>query len=182
MSQENFEVIRRVITALNGRDIEGYLSCCTEDVRLQPAWSAVQRDYEGPDGIRRFFSDLGDTLPDFRLEIERLEPVRTTRVLALLRVHATARASGLAAGQPEATVGTATATIYDFADGKIERIRVILDRERSPTCRASVTRRSVFVRSGSGCPRLVNGGAATESNLPTRGLHGPAGFEVRGLV
>jgi hypothetical protein len=28
----------------------------------------------------------------------------------------------------------------------------------------------------------MHGGAATESNLPTRGLHGPAGFEVRGFV
>jgi ketosteroid isomerase-like protein len=131
MPQGNLEVIRRVIAALNERDIDGYLSCCTEDLRLQPAWSAVQGDYEGRDGIRRFFSDLGDTLPDFRLEIEDLEPVRTTRVLALLRVHATTRASGIAAGQPEASVGTPTATIYDFAEGKIERIRVLLDRDEA---------------------------------------------------
>jgi hypothetical protein len=136
MSEENFEVIRRVITALNDRDIDGYLSCCTEDVRLTPAWEAVAGIYEGPDGIRRFFSDLGDTAPDFRIDIERLEPVRTTRVLALLRVHATGRASGvtdtgLTVGQPEATSGMPTATIYDFADGKIEHVRVILDREEA---------------------------------------------------
>jgi hypothetical protein len=136
MSQENFEVIRRVITAVNNRDIDGYLSCCTEDVQLEPAWTAVAGVYEGPDGIRRFFSDIGDTMPDFRIDIERLEPVRTTRVLAFLRVHATGRASGvtdtgLAVGQPEATSGAPTANIYDFADGKIERVRVILDREEA---------------------------------------------------
>ena len=78
MSQENFEVIRRAITALNDRDIDRYLSCCTEDVQLQPAWAAVGGAYEGPDGIRRFFSDLSDIAPDFRIEIERLEPVQTT--------------------------------------------------------------------------------------------------------
>jgi hypothetical protein len=136
MSEENFEVIRRVITAVNDRDIDGYMSCCTEDVRLVPAWTAVAGDYEGPDGIRRFFSDLGDTMPDFQIEIERLEPVRTTRVLALLRVHATGRASGvtdsgLAFGHGEATSGNPTANIYDFADGKIERVRVLLDREEA---------------------------------------------------
>jgi hypothetical protein len=136
MSEEKFEVIRRVITAVNNRDIDGYMSCCTEDVRLQPAWAAVGGVYEGPDGIRRFFSDLGDTMPNFRVDIERLEAVRTTRVLALLRVHATGRASGvtdsgLAVGQPEATSGAPTANIYDFADGKIERVRVILDREEA---------------------------------------------------
>jgi hypothetical protein len=136
MSQENFEVIRRVITALNDRDIDGYLSCCTEDVQLQPAWSAVEGVYEGPDAIRRFFSDIGDTAPDFRIDIERLEPVRTTRVLAFLRVHATGRASGITdsgitVGQPEATSGMPTANIYDFADGKIERIQVFLDRDEA---------------------------------------------------
>ena len=94
------------ITALNNRDVDGYLACCTEAVQLQTPWSAVERVYEGPDAIRRFFSDLGDTAPDFRIEIERLEPVRTTRVLAFLRVHATGRASGIrntgpAVGQPE---------------------------------------------------------------------------------
>jgi hypothetical protein len=136
MSQENFEVIGRVIAAVNDRDIDGYMSCCTEDVRLVPAWTAVAGDYEGPDGIRRFFSDLGDTMPDFQIEIERLEPVGTTRVLALLRVHATGRASGvtdsgLAFSQREATSGNPTANIYDFADGKIERVRVLLDREEA---------------------------------------------------
>jgi hypothetical protein len=29
---------------------------------------------------------------------------------------------------------------------------------------------------------LTSYGAAKESNLPTRGLHGPAGFEVRGFA
>lgn len=131
MSEENFEVIRRVLSALNDRDIDGYLSYCTEDVRLQPAWSAVTGDYEGPDGIRRFFSDLGDMLPDFRLEIEGLEPVLTTRVLAFVRVHATMRGSGIAAGQQQGTDGMPTAIIYDFADGKIEHIRAIMDREEA---------------------------------------------------
>jgi hypothetical protein len=64
MSEENFEVIRRAITALNERDIDGYLTCCTEDVQLQTPWAAVEGIYEGADGIRRFFSNLGDTTPD----------------------------------------------------------------------------------------------------------------------
>jgi hypothetical protein len=34
-------------------------------------------------------------------------------------------------GQAEATSGAPTANIYDFADGKIERVRVILDREEA---------------------------------------------------
>jgi hypothetical protein len=40
-----------VIAALNDRDLDGYLTCCTEDVRLEPAWSAIEGDYEGPTGF-----------------------------------------------------------------------------------------------------------------------------------
>src|SRR4051794_14880304 len=127
MPAENLEVVRRAIAALNERDIDRYLACCTEAVQLQTPWTAVEGIYEGPDGIRRFFSNLGDTMPDFRLEIERLEAVETTRVLALLLVHATGRASGIAAGVG-AGFPSPTANIYDFADGKIERIRIFLDR------------------------------------------------------
>jgi hypothetical protein len=33
-----------------------------------------------------------------------------------------------------------------------------------------------------GSVRISSSGAAKESNLPARGLHGPAGFEVRGVA
>jgi ketosteroid isomerase-like protein len=63
--------------------------------------------------------------------IERLEPVGADRILALLRVSATGRASGISAGADalSATGGDMpTATVYDLADGRVRRIRVFLDR------------------------------------------------------
>jgi hypothetical protein len=131
MSQENAEVVRGLISAVNDRDLDRYLAHCTQNILLETPWAAVEGAYEGPDAMRRFFSDLRDTLPDFQLEIERLEPVGADRILALLRVSATGRASGIAAGTDVlgATGGDMpTATIYDLADGKIRRIRVFLDR------------------------------------------------------
>jgi ketosteroid isomerase-like protein len=131
MSQENVEVVRELISALNDRDLDRYLAHCTESILLETPWAAVEGAYEGPDAMRRFFSDLGDTLPDFQLAIERLQPVGADRILALLRVTATGRASGITAGA-DALGATGrdmpTATIYDLADGKIRRIRVFLDR------------------------------------------------------
>ena len=131
MSQENVEAVRELISAVNDRDLDRYLSHCTESILLETPWAAVEGAYEGPDAMRRFFSDLGDTLPDFRLEIERLQPVGADRILALLWVRATGRARGITAGAD--ALGAAgrdlpTATIYDLADGKIRRIRVFLDR------------------------------------------------------
>ena len=34
MRRENVETVKRAVAAINQRDIDGYLACCTEDVRL----------------------------------------------------------------------------------------------------------------------------------------------------
>jgi SnoaL-like domain len=121
-----------VISAVNDRDLDRYLVHCTESIQLETPWAAVEGVYEGQDAIRRLFSDLRDTLPDFHLVIERLEPIGSDRVLAFVRASATGRASGITAG---AGVLSATgrdipsANVYDFAGGKIRRIRVFLDRQ-----------------------------------------------------
>ena len=136
MSHDNVEVVERLIAAVNARDLDGYLACCTEDVRLRTPWAPVEGTYEGREAIRRFFADLKDTLPDFRLSIESAESVGAARVLAFLRASVSGRASGI---HVAATVGgragdardarhLATATICDFEGGKIASIRVFLDR------------------------------------------------------
>ena len=35
MSQENERLVERAIAAINARDIEGYLACCTENIKLE---------------------------------------------------------------------------------------------------------------------------------------------------
>ena len=124
MSQENIEVVKRAVAAVNQRDIDGYLARCTEDVQLITPVAEVGGSYDGPDGIRRFFADIADTGPDFKITIERLEAIGTDRVLALMQVTASGRASGIP------TEG-ATGNIYDFADGRINRIRIFADREQA---------------------------------------------------
>jgi ketosteroid isomerase-like protein len=136
MAHDNLEVVERVIAAVNERDIDGYLACCTDDIRLRTPWAPVEGTYEGREAITRFFADLMDTLPDFRLSIESAEPVGAARVLAFVRVSLSGRASGIpAAGMMPARVPDAsgagslpTANVYDFTDGKIASIRVFLDR------------------------------------------------------
>ena len=93
MSRENVETARGCVDALNRRDVDGYLTYCTDDVELVPATVAVEGAYTGPDGIRRFFADVQDTAPDFWLEVERLEAVGPDRVLAFERGTASGRTS-----------------------------------------------------------------------------------------
>jgi ketosteroid isomerase-like protein len=124
MSQENVEVVKTAVAAVNRRDIDGYLACCTEDVQLITPVAEVGGEYDGPDGIRRFFTDIGDAAPDFKIVIEGLEAVGPDRVLGFMRVLGTGRASGIPIENP-------TGNVYEFADGRIQRIVIFFDRNQA---------------------------------------------------
>ena len=81
MSQENVETVERAIAAINARDIDAYLACCTEKVQLLISES-VGADYLGPDGIKRFFTDIEDIGPDFLIEVQRLQALGDSSALA----------------------------------------------------------------------------------------------------
>jgi hypothetical protein len=126
MSHENVEVVKRAIAALNDHDVESYLTFCTADVQLETPVTPIEGVYEGADGVRRYFADVLDAGPDFRVTIERLEPVAVDRVLGFLRLNMSGRASGITLG------GDIPATnVWDFADGKIKRVRIFLDRREA---------------------------------------------------
>jgi ketosteroid isomerase-like protein len=122
MSQENVELVERAVAAVNARDIDAYLACCTEDIELRMPAASVAGVYEGRNGIERFFADIEDAGPDFRIDIERAQAVGGDRVLALLQATFTGRASGV----PN---DAHTANIYDFDAGKIRRVRIFLNRQ-----------------------------------------------------
>jgi ketosteroid isomerase-like protein len=122
MSQENVRLVERAIAAINAREIEGYLACCTEDVELLLPLAGAE--YLGAVGIRRFFTDIEDIGPDFRIEVQRVQAIGDSNALALLRIRATGRASGI-------VTGAESANVYDFIDGKISRVRIFLDRDEA---------------------------------------------------
>jgi ketosteroid isomerase-like protein len=124
MSQENVRLVERAIAAINARDIEGYLACCTENVKLETPMAAVGGVYEGIDGIRRYFADIEDAAPDFRIELDGGEGVDSKRVIAFLRISSTGRASGIRMAMP-------LTNVYDLLDGKISHIRIFLDRQEA---------------------------------------------------
>jgi ketosteroid isomerase-like protein len=123
MAQENVETVERAIAAINSRDLDGYLACCTENVELLTPLASVGAEYVGADGIRRFFTDIEDVGPNFRIEVQSARAVGEN-VIAFIQTSSTGRASGLVTD----TEGT---NVYDFADGKIERIRIFWDRSEA---------------------------------------------------
>jgi ketosteroid isomerase-like protein len=121
MSQENVETVERAIAAINARDLDGYLACCIENVELVTPLAPLGAEYVGADGIRRFFTDIEDVGPDFRIDVQSVQAVGDNKVIAFIRTSLTGRASGIA-------TGTESTNVYDFTDGKIKRIRIFLDR------------------------------------------------------
>jgi ketosteroid isomerase-like protein len=124
MSQENVRLVERAIAAINARDIDGYLACCTENVRLETPVAAVGGVFEGIHGIERFFADIEEAGPDFRIEIDGLEEVDGKRVLAFLRTSSTGPASGI-------RLALTLINVYDLTDGKISHIRIFLDHQEA---------------------------------------------------
>jgi ketosteroid isomerase-like protein len=118
------EIVRRAIAAINARDLDGYLACCTEGVELRTPFDALGGVYRGRQGIERFLGDIEDAAPDFRIDLERLNAIGPDRVLAFMRASSTGRASGI-------PMGTEQANVYDLIDGKISRIRIFFDRREA---------------------------------------------------
>ena len=86
--------------------------------------AAVGGVYEGTDGIRRYFTDIEEAAPDFRIELDGVEEVDSKRVLAFMRTSSTGRASGIRLAADQANV-------YDLIDGKISHIRIFFDRQEA---------------------------------------------------
>jgi ketosteroid isomerase-like protein len=124
MSDENVRLVERAIAAINARDIEGYLACCTENVKLETPMAAIGGVYEGVGGIGRFFTDIEEAAPDFRIELDGVEEIDSKRVLAFMRTSSRGRASGIPFAAP-------TTNVYDLIDGKISHVRIFFDREQA---------------------------------------------------
>jgi hypothetical protein len=121
MSQENVDVVRRAVAALNARDLDGYLACCTDDLELHTPLEAFVGVYEGRDGIKRWLVDVEDGAPDFHIDLQDVKAVGSRQVLAFAHLSSTGRASGV-------PLAGDSGNVYDLVGGKIRRTRIFLDR------------------------------------------------------
>jgi len=91
MSQENVATVGRAVAAINARDVDAYLACCTENVELLMPLAGAE--YLQTDGIRRFFTDIEDIGPDFRIEVQREPADWRSRPAPALRSLSTSAAA-----------------------------------------------------------------------------------------
>ena len=73
MSHENLDLALRLYELFNHRDLDGVLGLMHDEVEIEPRLGSLEGDYSGHEGVRRWWSDLLDALPDYHAEIEELD-------------------------------------------------------------------------------------------------------------
>jgi ketosteroid isomerase-like protein len=72
MSQESVELTRRAFKAFKDRDLDDLLAMLDDDVEAFPILAGMEGGYCGHDGIRRWWTSLLGTFPDFQAKIVEL--------------------------------------------------------------------------------------------------------------
>jgi ketosteroid isomerase-like protein len=68
MSQETVELVHRAYDALNRRDLDAYLALMDEGIEVVGRLTAMEGEYHGHDGIRRWWQGTLDAFPDLSIE------------------------------------------------------------------------------------------------------------------
>jgi ketosteroid isomerase-like protein len=69
MSQENVELAHLAYDAFNRRDLDSLLALMDADAHLVPQLAAMEGEYHGHEGIRRWWQNLLDAWPDYEAEV-----------------------------------------------------------------------------------------------------------------
>jgi ketosteroid isomerase-like protein len=120
MSQENVEIVQRLIAALSARDAESYVALCTPDVRMVSPVAAIEGTTVGAEGVRQFFSGLKEAWSEFHMNVERIQAVGDDQVLALMKMSGVSE-GGVPVAQP-------LSSVYYLAAGRLRLVHVYLDR------------------------------------------------------
>jgi ketosteroid isomerase-like protein len=124
MSDENVVIVRNAHEALNGGDIDALIRLCDPAFRLDMSDRVFNPAvFEGHDGVRRFYSEVGDVWENYTWEPEKLLESGDW-VVALLRSRAKGRSSGI-------EIERRTAMLWTVREGRLTSLRFFRDRDRA---------------------------------------------------
>jgi ketosteroid isomerase-like protein len=73
MTRENPDLTLRMYEAFNRRDLDAMLALMHDEIEIEPRLGALEGGYRGHEGVRRWWSNLLDCLPDYTAEVEELQ-------------------------------------------------------------------------------------------------------------
>src|SRR5215208_2860293 len=118
MSQENVDVVRRVVEAFNRQDWAAWDSLYHPDAEwFDPPEVPGSGVHRGRRSIRQYFDELLEIAADgFNIEVDALEDVGRDRVLIRARTVLLARGSGI-------PIDANVFQLVDLEDGRVRRVR-----------------------------------------------------------
>jgi ketosteroid isomerase-like protein len=122
MSEENVEIVRRSMEAVNEGDIDRAFSFADPGAELHSAiiGGAEGRTYRGLAGFRQWYTDAMESFTDLRTELTEFRDLGD-RVLAFGRIRARGRESGLQLDQE-------TGWVVTFRRGRVVKAEGFLSR------------------------------------------------------
>jgi ketosteroid isomerase-like protein len=124
MSQQNVELVKRLLDAFNARDLARFIDLTTPDFEWSPSMVAIEGEvFIGHAGIETYFGRMIDGWDSFRVEGGELLDLGD-RVLWSGRLDGRGRMS-------RATVSAPLDMLFEVRDGKISSMRSFLDHDEA---------------------------------------------------
>jgi ketosteroid isomerase-like protein len=126
VSQENVEIVRRVLASFNDGDVESALAGFDSNGVWDNTRSEVpglEQTYSGVAGLLELLGQINEAFPDYRLEAEEFVEAGD-RVLVMAREIGRGGTSGI-------TVDRAIAFVYTVVNGRISRFDTYTDRAQA---------------------------------------------------
>lgn len=123
MSEENVEVVRRMVEAFNSDDPRQAFPSFHPEVEFTTAFTEG-KTYVGLDGMRQYGADLSAVWENWHSEDDRFVDGGEDRVVWLYRIVGQGKGSGVPVDQPVAIVWT-------LRDGLIWRGHALLDHREA---------------------------------------------------
>ena len=124
MSQENVEVVRRMLNTFADVGLDGMAEYFDPEISWRAAEGALDDvgEMRGPEALRRYVQDWIDTFDHFTVAAEELRDIGDGRVFAIQRLKGTAKLSGT-------ETNLRYAVVYTVREGKVVRGREYLSVE-----------------------------------------------------
>ena len=121
MSQQNVDIVRRLMAAYADGDVDEMLSYVDPDCELHSAiiGGAEGRVYRGHAGFRSWLAELSESFDELATELTEYRDLGD-RVLAFGRIRARGRESGV-------ELDSATGWVFTLRDGTLTSARGFLD-------------------------------------------------------
>jgi ketosteroid isomerase-like protein len=121
--EDNLDLIKAGVAALNRRDTEGMLATLHPDVRLEPLRAVLDGTvYRGHEGLRNWLDDMTEDWEDQSIELREVRALESGQALVDAVLHVRYRTSGVEVDAPGAW-------LCDFRDGAVSRIRFYRDSD-----------------------------------------------------